>query len=47
MINMSGKAHFANFAWVSFEIRMLDFSSIGMITKSAMNSTAKILKTAI
>lgn len=44
---MSGIAHFINLAWVCGDIRIFDFSSMGMMTMSAINKTAKMPKTAI
>jgi hypothetical protein len=44
---MSGIAHFINLAWVCGDILTLDFSSMGIMTTSAINKTAKMPKTAI
>jgi hypothetical protein len=46
-ITMSGITHFMNLAWVSGDILILDFSSIGTITMRAINKTAKMPKIAI
>jgi hypothetical protein len=46
-ITISGIAHFINLAWVSGDILILDFSSMGIMTMSAINKTAKIPNTAI